>query len=309
VKESNDAAWPSSATDRERAIGAFTATTLGREPTRVARIKAFETNEVYEVDVGTERFIVKATMHDPLRAEAWACRQGANAGCAAPPILGLDRLDERTSAFIMRRIDGAPIGADRDAFVDLGQRLRHLHRVTRPRFGTLAEASWNVRGEFTLGFGSWLQFVDRICSDALRMAHRDANAKSVAEAATAAVGAHVDAFAAIRVGSLCHGDLKRAHILVDSGRLTAVIDWGDAVFGDPLWEIARYAHRADDESLAWLLGGYDPDRARAADLRWCLPLYSALWMLVDAIVDHRLGHRFDVPLEAAMRYLRLHDAS
>jgi aminoglycoside phosphotransferase (APT) family kinase protein len=118
----------------------------------------------------------------------------------------------------------------------------------------------------------------------------------VAEAAAAAIDAHTDALAAVEVGSLCHGDLKAANILVDAGRLAGVIDWGDAVVGDPLWDIARFAHRADGGAVALLLAGYDPERALVDELAWRVPLYGALWMLVDAIVAHRLGRR----VEAAM---------
>ena len=85
--------------------------------------------------------------------------------------------------------------------------------------------------------------------------------------------------------------------------LAGVIDWGDAVVGDPLWEIARYAHRGDARSLALLMDGYDPDGALAGEIAWRLPLYSALWVLVDAIVDHRLGGRVAGLLEAAAREL------
>ena len=100
--------------------------------------------------------------------------------------------------------------------------------------------------------------------------------------------------------SVCHGDLKAAHILVDAGQLCGVIDWGDAVVADPLWDIARFAHRTDEESLSRLLEGYDPDRMLIDELAWRVPLYGALWNLVDAIVDHRLGHLVDAPLLAAM---------
>ncbi len=57
-----------------------------------------------------------------------------------------------------------------------------------------------------------------------------------------------------------------------------------------------------------LLEGYDPDRAMVDDLAWRVPLYGALWMLVDAIVAHRLGRRVEASLEAVMGYLA-HQAS
>ena len=309
--------------ERERAIGDFSARTLGSKTTRVVRMKAFGTNEVYDIVSGGRRYIVKASAHDASRAEAWACARGADAGFAAPAVLGFAAIDERTSAFVMPRIDGQPISSGHPALREVGARLRELHRVTQPRFGTLAEVAWRGRGSgqsfgtgtpardaafasrelaCTLEDASWLDHLRRICADARRIGTTDAIA--AADTATAAIDAHVDTLAAVTVGSLCHADLKTAHILVDGMRLAAVIDWGDAAVADPLWDIARFGHRADAPSLELLFDGYDPSRTLAGEMRWRLPLYSALWMMVDAIVDHRLGHRTDVPLDAAIGYLR-----
>ena len=159
---------------------------------------------------------------------------------------------------------------------------------------------WDEHGEFTLPHGSWQAFLTSICSDTRRLAQSCALAIPVADAVEAVMDAHADALAAV-VGSLCHGDLKANHVFVDDERLSGVIDWGDAVVGDPFWEIARYAHRGDAQSLSVLLSGYDPDGSMADEIAWRVPLYSVLWMLVDAVVDHRLGSGVDGLLNAAMR--------
>lgn len=49
-----------------------------------------------------------------------------------------------------------------------------------------------------------------------------------------------------------HGDLHPANLLVDSGRLSAVIDFGDLTAGDP----------ATDQAVAWMLFDDEPTRAR-----------------------------------------------
>lgn len=289
--------------DREQAVAAFVASELGCEATWVVRVAAFATNAVYEVDADGRRFVVKASMlHDALRAEAWACARGADAGFAAPAILGLGRLgtDNSMSAFIMRRVSGEPIVAGHPAFREVGVGLRRLHDMRLPGFGWLAEASWGERGDFSLLHGSWLGFLKGIRGDVRSLADSYVVAAPVAEAVAAAIDAHADALAAVEVGSLCHGDLKAAHILVDAGRLAGVIDWGDAVVGDPLWDIARFAHRADGGAVSLLLEGYNPELAMVEELAWRVPLYGVLWMLVDAIVAHRLGHRVDALIEAAM---------
>jgi hypothetical protein len=50
-----------------------------------------------------------------------------------------------------------------------------------------------------------------------------------------------------------------------------------------------------------LLEGYRP--AAADDDAWRLPLYEALWMLVDACIAHGHGDRIDATLQGAMKYL------
>jgi len=289
--------------DREQAVAAFVASELGCEATRVVRVDAFATNAVYEVDADGRRFVVKASrLHEALRAEAWACARGADAGCAAPAILARGRLgtDDRMSAFIMRWVAGGPIVAGHPALPEVGVGLRRLHAVRLPGFGWLAEAAWDKRGDVALLHRSWRGFLQGICGDVRRLADRYVVAAPVAEAAAAALDAHAAALAAMEVGSLCHGDLKAAHILVEAGRLGGVIDWGDAVVGDPLWDIARFAHRADGGTVSLLLAGYDPARALVDALAWRVPLYGALWRLVDALVAHRLGRRVEALLEAAM---------
>jgi aminoglycoside phosphotransferase (APT) family kinase protein len=292
--------------DLERVVAAFVARELGSEATRVQRVAAFETNAVYEVDADGRQFVVKAsTMQDALRAEAWACARGIHAGCATPAILVRGPLgaDNDMSAVIMSRVVGWPIPAGHPAFAEIGVCLRRLHDVRLPGFGWLAEASWDERGSFSLTHGSWLGFLNGILRNARRLVDSYALAASVAAAAAAAIDAHADALAAVEVGSLCHGDLKAAHILVDTSGIAGLIDWGDAVVGDPLWDIARFAHRSDPESISLLLDGYDADRAVTDELAWRVPLYGALWMLVDAIADYRLGRRAEAPLEAARGYL------
>src|SRR5262245_39208750 len=98
--------------DSAQAVAAFVARELGCEATRVVRVDAFATNAVYAVDADGRRCVVKASRrHNAVRAEAWACARGADAGCAAPAILGRGRLgtDDRMSAFIMQRVAGGSI--------------------------------------------------------------------------------------------------------------------------------------------------------------------------------------------------------
>lgn len=238
----------------------------GCAPSHVAKLDAFPGNAVYEVD---EHLIVKVSTNDAaLRAEAWACARAGTAGCAAPAIIRFGRVETGVSAVIMSRVKGRPIAADDAAFSDVGTNLRRLHRVTMPGFGWLAEGSKHP---------SWRSFLSAICDETRKLA------PDVADAAESAISKHADTLDAVDTAALCHGDLKAAHILVYDGRLTGVIDWGDALFADPWFDIARFAHRSPAASRDLLLKSYRPQ----GDHQWRLPLYEALWTLVDACVAFR----------------------
>jgi aminoglycoside phosphotransferase (APT) family kinase protein len=290
----------------EAAVAAFVVEQLGCEATAVRRMRAFATNAVYEVEAGGHRLVVKASRtHDALRGEVWAGRQGLVAGCPVPAVLGFGRLGHGAgmSAFIMNFVDGVPLARPDPVLREVGVRLRELHDVRVPGFGSLSDASWDDTGGFSLRNDSWRGFLEGVVGEVRALRGSYAVAAAAADAVADAVEARGEALAAVEIGSLCHGDLKLGHVFVDGGRLAGIIDWGDAVVGDPVWDVARFAHRADASSLSLLLEGYDPGGGLADELAWRIPLYGALWQLVDAIVDHRLGGRVDGLLLAALESL------
>jgi aminoglycoside phosphotransferase (APT) family kinase protein len=290
----------------EAAVAAFLVEHLGCQASAFQRVRAFATNVVYQVEAGGRRLVVKASpTHDALRGEVWACGRGSSTGCPVPAVLGFGRLDGRAgmSALIMSLVDGLPLSGPQLVLREVGVRLRQLHEVRVAGFGCLSDASWDDSGRFSLRHGSWRDFLEDVVGEIRALAGSYAIAGAVADAAADALDARREGLAAIEIGSLCHGDLKLGHVLVDDDRLAGVIDWGDAVVADPAWDIARFAHRADASSLSLLLEGYDPGGEFVADLAWRIPLYSALWLLVDAIVDNRLGSRVGGLLLAAMESL------
>lgn len=91
---------------------------------------------------------------------------------------------------------------------------------------------------------------------------------------------------------LVHNDLLSGHILVVRGRVSGIIDWTDAGFGDPAADFAGLAHWAGPRALEEAMGRYglpvDPglaERARYAalcvgilDLDYGAATGSAVWV-------------------------------
>ena len=79
--------------------------------------------------------------------------------------------------------------------------------------------------------------------------------------------------------AVCHTDLNGSHLLVEDGRLSAVIDFGDAAIVPPAFDIASFAFYFGWESAEALLQGYttnsvfrDIRRAEAQQLAVVLAL-------------------------------------
>jgi aminoglycoside phosphotransferase (APT) family kinase protein len=129
--------------------------------------------------------------------------------------------------------------ATQDAARDLGRQLRRLHTVEIDGRGLIP------------------------CEQIY--AHRVERALDVINAPTADRLVIERAYAFIRasrptVGRLCKNDCASANILVQHGKVAAIIDWEWAWGGDPAWDIAYWQlHNADAAALDFLIAGYEPD--------------------------------------------------
>ncbi len=99
---------------------------------------------------------------------------------------------------------------------------------------------------------------------------------------------------------LLHGDCQPDHVLLDEDdTVLAIIDWGDASTGDPLWDLAVLtAHH--QERLADVLEAYGAPPSAVAVVRayWIVRhLGSATWLL-----DHGFDPSPDVRAAQALAH-------
>lgn len=110
--------------------------------------------------------------------------------------------------------------------------------------------------------------------------------------------------------SVIHGDLLAGNVLVDGARLTGVLDWGNSLVGDPLYDVAWLTFWAPWHP------GLDPTRIRALarelfggpDLDERLRCYE-VHIGLDAQQYNALTHRWSELDKSAARTLALVEAS
>ncbi len=83
---------------------------------------------------------------------------------------------------------------------------------------------------------------------------------------------------------LLHGDLHARHLYAVDGKLTAILDWGDACYGDPRYDLARLTMTADPGTILTAYGRTHTENGEKA-----LSRYRILWSLAALHAEHAAG--------------------
>ncbi len=181
--------------------------------------------------------------------------------------------------------DGAPLrGQDeevvRKALSQLGQALRKLHdkpvgdRFGRVSLGTVPE--WDM---------FWPISFDHVkyCLTN-RLIHIDEAFEIERK--------YMDKYLILDQPSLLHADLSYDNILLDPATkdLKAVIDWEDAILGDPIFELAGLATFHPEERHVCFLDAYYEGRERPDDFEYRFWIYYLRIALAKAVHRHRFGY-------------------
>lgn len=206
-------------------------------------------------------------VHVALRAAAPAAPVPEPLACSAA--VERDPLGGRWSWQVLSLAAGEPLDAGRhpEAVRDLGRLLATLHALPTEGRGLIEDRADAIRGRATTPtegiisrWGQQWPYDGRAL-----LAHPIARHAPGLIAPLGELRAPLLRYADpdAKVG-LCHTDLFGAHMLVRSGRLAAVMDFGDAAIVPVAFDLASFAyyhaaHRGWD-ALHALLEGYEPRR-------------------------------------------------
>ena len=245
--------------------------------------------------------------------EAWAYQHVRELGAPVPRVLATDlgRETYPRNFIIIEKLSGIPL-ADLNVepeerhrlFREAGWAIRAVHEIGVPGFGLLEETTYLrnalVRGEFE----TWEDFLKSVLEatvPALRSGGviDDAGVDRI----NRAFADHADHYDLGPVGHLLHGSFDPAHVLVEHGRISGLVDFSERLSGDPAWDLGAFLMENVAE-MRHVLEGYDPNTQRAAAFEVIIPLYGGM----RAIRAARLAHDESRTIDRD-RWLAIGDAS
>lgn len=179
---------------------------------------------------------------------------GAHLSTAVPRVLAVD---EEAGALLLSRVPGVPV--------------EQAHRVDVPRLGAALGEQVALLQTIDLaaarsalsGLGDPAPTIDAAVIEDHLATTRDVLDAHLANSLTASLNRALPIPDRI---TLCHNDLGDEHILVDSrGRLSGILDWSDAVIGDPALDLALIRFDLGRAAAAAFRAAYRPIDRDLAD--------------------------------------------
>lgn len=255
--------------------------------TELEPVNGFVGNQTYRLHTTSGAFYLKCAAASAIKAEVFASDRARSLGIPVPTIVTVSTDDP--AYLISEAVPGHPADASATAAITAaGQHLRRLHAVTGTAYGFLADALVPTWPDFLTrsitGLDKLTEIVPTHLADRLRRQVPPAIAQLPATPP-----------------ALLHGDLHPRHLYIEGQTLTAIIDWSDATYGDPLYDLARFSRSGPSATHA-LLEGYGLQLTPATEKTFSL--YRIVWSLTALYAEHQAGGDwFDAHLEVIEREL------
>ncbi len=209
----------------------------------------------------------------------------------AAPILAYDDSHDLIDRdfLIMQRLPGRPLTEMRGVRYDyvlnqVGDFLAQVHRLTADQYGYLGEhqpmepqRGWAAAFEIM-----WHKMID----DIVAVGHYDDEESRLLRTL---LDRHVTLFDRSVPASLLHMDIWHQNILVDqTGKVTGIVDWDRALWGDPEIEFAVLDYCGISEPAFWEGYGAERDTSPPAQIRQVFYLLYELQKYI--VIRHGRGH-------------------
>jgi aminoglycoside phosphotransferase (APT) family kinase protein len=213
--------------------------------------------------------VLKASAEQSVVIEAVALRHAHQMGVPTPSILvaGCDDRLPGNDYFVMTKATGLPWNSvdqtsaqQTRTLADIGSMFATLHRCAMRGYGPLTASG---SGRFA-SWSTWLRGeLQRSAQPLMQAGHLPQDFMHNAERVLRALAPAIDRV----TPALLHGDLGDGEVFVDplTGAVTAIVDWGNALCGDPLYDFARFVAGGptDDERPARFWPGVKEAYARS----------------------------------------------
>ncbi len=294
-------------------VSRITSQVLQRDTHGVEKLSTNGTTHLlWAVELDTERVIFRANslpaeMVDfPMVVEAALIRHFANQGYPVADIRCVDLTRTRceTDFAIGDESGGMPLAnLDDDErlllpqLAELGRWMGRIHaeRISRG-YGWIAidpaDPIGNKRGNRPLFqglFASWPEFLDVKFAEHLRHCVR-LKAIDMAEAnRIEAWSARIKNTLSNSPSAILQNDLSSVNVFTDGRRIRSILDWEDAILGDPIFDVAGWATFHPVRRHSYFLRGYFSEHPKPADFDLRFWFYFTRISLARTVLRDRFG--------------------
>jgi aminoglycoside phosphotransferase (APT) family kinase protein len=232
-------------------------------------VPAFAGNQVFRVRREGPAAFLKLADGPDLRREVAVLEVLGPLGVPVPLIEAADPSGvlAGVACVLLGEVPGEPTDCSSPAFTQAGQALRQVHGVILDGHGRLTASPEGLHGEHR----SWAGAIAGRTGDLGRIAESGLVDAGLLSQAAAAVRDRHDLLAGAESGHLLHGDFSPRHVFARNGRIAGIIDWGDAICGDPLYDLGRVLHSAvleRDDDVSYGLAAVDRLLGAYGDAPW-----------------------------------------
>lgn len=230
------------------------------------RIIGGEVNEVYAVTFADRTQVIVRIERGKAKGfaqEQWAIQECAKRGVPVPEVLGIWQIATEKQPLhvcIQRKIAGVPLAHAQlpasecePIVVQAGEFLSRIHEIPVKGFGYL---NGSGEGTFATAADEHATF-QQMAVEFYDLARRVAISQALMHCALQLIDEAALRLPQTAGACLTHNDFSAKHLLVDKGRLTGIIDFGEVAGSEPLADLVHWDYYdAACFPLAWLQAGY-----------------------------------------------------